>query len=128
MLTIHRVVARAAEQYAGYMTAVEQHGDYYVGADGDPWGSPGAWMGALAARLGLRGAIGRETLRLVMAGQDPRGGAVAVRVPHRGVAPDEVPVTGGGQDPRRGGHQLGDVAAHRWGVCRGPSPFCTAGL
>jgi len=80
MLTIHKVVASGAVGYAEYLSEVEARGDYYVGADGDPWASPGEWIGALAAELGLDGEVSRAALVAVMEGRDPRTGERVVRV------------------------------------------------
>ncbi len=79
MLTIHKVVASGAVGYAKYLSEVEAHGDYYVGADGDPWASPGEWIGSLAAELGLDGEVSRAALLAVMEGRDPRTDERVVR-------------------------------------------------
>lgn len=79
MLTIHKVVASRASGYAQYMTEIEARGDYYVGPDGDPWASPGEWIGSLAGELGLDGEVSQAALIALMDGRDPRTGERVVR-------------------------------------------------
>jgi conjugative relaxase-like TrwC/TraI family protein len=72
-------VASGASGYAKYLSEVEARGDYYVGPDGDPWASPGEWIGSLAAELGLNGEVSRAALLAATEGGDPRTGEQAVR-------------------------------------------------
>lgn len=81
MLTLHKIVSRRAIAYADYLASVKRTGDYYVGADGDPWAAPGRFIGGLAADFGLAARrVDMETLLMLMDGRDPRTGERVVRM------------------------------------------------
>jgi conjugative relaxase-like TrwC/TraI family protein len=88
VLTLAKIGAAGAADYAGYLASCEAHGDYYINADGDPWAAPGEWLGGLVAALGLTVRdITAELLVTLMEGRDPRTGEVMIR---RGPKGDHV--------------------------------------
>jgi hypothetical protein len=81
MLTLHKIVSRRAIAYADYLASVKRTGDYYVGADGDPWAAPGRFIGGLMVDFRLTARpVDMETLLMLMDGRDPRTGERVVRV------------------------------------------------
>src|SRR5260221_190071 len=81
VLTLHKITGGRSGAYAPYLTSIEDTGDYYVGPHGDPWASPGRWLGRLATEWGLSGlAVDRDALTAILEGCDPRTGERVVRV------------------------------------------------
>ena len=74
MLTLHKILGGRAGAYATYLTSIEDTGDYYIGPDGDPWASPGQWLGRLARIWARVGAVERDALLAVLEGRDPLTG------------------------------------------------------
>jgi hypothetical protein len=81
MMTPHKILAHRAIAYADYLASVRRSGDYYVSEDGDPWASPGRFIGGLAQKLGLDARDADiDTLVMLMDGRDPRTGEQVVRM------------------------------------------------
>ena len=79
MLSLHKITGARTGAYAAYLTSIEDTGDYYVGPHGDPWASPGQWLGRLARIWGRIGAVARDALLAVLEGRDPSTGERIVR-------------------------------------------------
>ncbi len=80
MLTLHKILGGRAGAYATYLTSIEDTGDYYIGPDGDPWATPGQWLGRLARIWARVGAVERDALLAVLEGRDPLTGERIVRI------------------------------------------------
>jgi hypothetical protein len=66
MVTVHKLTGVSAGgavvDYFFDMEKQRSTGDYYAGPSGEPMECPGAWLGKLAARLGMSGDVTVEQL------------------------------------------------------------------
>lgn len=77
MVTVKKlkgVNAAAAADYFLDLAVQRNRGDYYSGPEGEAVECPGAWLGKLAARLGLSGDVTIEQLLRLLDGCHPETG------------------------------------------------------
>jgi conjugative relaxase-like TrwC/TraI family protein len=79
VLTVAKVLAKAATATAEYFAELRPTGDYYVNEDGDPYVEPGGWIGIVARALGQAGELGLDELLRVLDGRHPETGGRLVR-------------------------------------------------
>jgi conjugative relaxase-like TrwC/TraI family protein len=75
MVTVHKLTGVSAGgavvDYFFDMEKQRSTGDYYAGPSGEPVECPGAWLGKLAARLGMSGDVTVEQLLHLLDGRHP---------------------------------------------------------